>query len=79
MNKDLEKRVRQYYFHNDDSIPMCANCRHFYMHYVRTGKRYFSIHQGHCVTPRMKMRDAWDLCEFFTPRAASVPVPAQTK
>ena len=79
MIADWRKRMHDYYFHPDKNEPMCANCEHFYMHYIRRKQRYECLHEGHCVTPQMKNRQAWDVCPHFTPKAASAPAPAQTK
>ena len=34
----------------------CGNCAHFRLHYIRRGRRYFSLRYGHCVCPRLKKR-----------------------
>ena len=79
MAKDIDLRAQQYFFGENKDVPMCANCGHFYMHYIRKGTGYVCIHSGHCTTPRMKTRDAWDLCQFFTPIGASRPRPGKKK
>lgn len=73
MNKDLELRIQQYVLDRHEGVPMCANCQHFHMHYVRSGKGYAKIEVGHCATPRLKDREPWDLCDYFTRREASAP------
>lgn len=35
---------------------ICLNCRYFWRHYVRDGKTYIAIAEGHCVFPRCKIR-----------------------
>ena len=34
----------------------CATCKHFYQHYVRHGRGYLKAGSGHCVHPRIKLR-----------------------
>ena len=48
----------------------CANCAHFYQHYVRTREwPYFTaVAWGHCATPRMKNKNALDTCPAFEQR-----------
>lgn len=36
--------------------PICATCKHFYQHYVRHGRGYLKTGSGHCVHPRIKLR-----------------------
>ena len=36
----------------------CAGCRYFRRHYVKSGRGYAPIAQGHCVHPRLKDRTA---------------------
>ena len=47
----------------------CANCRHFYQHYILdplSGGRYcVPVHSGHCCYPRFKYRKVSDVCEHF--------------
>jgi hypothetical protein len=33
---------------------VCANCGHYYQHYVRSGGNYIITNAGHCATPRLK-------------------------
>ena len=79
MNKDVELRAHHYMLNQHEGIPMCANCQHFHLHYIRQGTRYMPLTEGHCVTPRLKPREAWDLCQFFTAKEASAPGPARRK
>ena len=48
----------------------CANCRHFYQHFVRVPEwPYFAaVAWGHCVQPRMKDRNALGVCARFEQR-----------
>ena len=39
-----------------DTQKNCGNCKHFYQHYVKSGKRFIPLDQGHCVHPRLKDR-----------------------
>lgn len=36
---------------------ICENCSHFRTHYVKHGKQYQQINDGHCVYPRLKRRE----------------------
>lgn len=48
--------------------PICANCKHFYQHYVKYAPtHYVPIHLGHCAFPRLKDRMATDTCKHFQP------------
>ena len=79
MKQEKMERMQMYMLHKHQGVPMCCNCVHFRIHYVRNGRGYRQIPEGHCVEPRLKARAAWDLCRFFTPIAASSPAPIQTK
>ncbi len=54
------------YWNPPRDVPMCANCEHFYQHYIKQGTDYHPLSFGHCAYPRMKDRDTFDLCEHFT-------------
>ena len=41
---------------------LCTNCRHYYTHYTARGE---PLSSGHCVTPRIKLRYAYDTCRHF--------------
>ena len=41
---------------------LCANCTHYYPHYLKEG---FRLGSGHCAYPRMKLRYAYDTCQHF--------------
>lgn len=44
----------------------CGNCVHFRLHYIRRGRKYFSLRYGHCVCPRLKKRDAAQAaCQYW--------------
>jgi len=79
MKPEVMNRMRLYMLKKHKDIPMCVNCEHFRMHYIRCGNRYLPVDGGHCVDPRIKPRDAWDLCDCFTSTEALAPVPAQTR
>lgn len=49
---------------------ICANCKHFYMHYIKAGI-YIPSGEGHCAHPRLKHRNAYDTCEHFRSNAES--------
>lgn len=48
---------------------VCANCRHFYQHYVK-GERlnFHPCNSGHCSYPRIKDRKPADTCKHFDSR-----------
>ena len=46
---------------------LCGDCAHYRPHYVKTGDRYFPIHQGHCVFPRTKPRREDEHCPHWAP------------
>ncbi len=49
--------------------PICKNCKHFRAHYVKTGRSYNQISDGHCVYPMLKIRKAaTKACEHFRER-----------
>lgn len=79
MNPETVERMRLFYLKKHQGAPMCVNCRHFHQHYIRDGKRHLPVDCGHCVEPRLKVRDPWDICEHFTPREASAPGTVQRK
>lgn len=41
---------------------VCANCCHFYRHYMKNGLPVFV---GHCCYPRLKSRKVTDSCVHF--------------
>ncbi len=44
----------------------CGNCAYFRLHYIRRGRRYFSLRYGHCICPRLKKRDAAQTaCQYW--------------
>lgn len=67
----MTTRERQeIYFHGStDGAALCANCKHFYPHYLNTGVYgYRPANSGHCCYPRLKLRRAYDTCEKFERR-----------
>ena len=36
---------------------ICQNCKHFRQHYIKAGRRYQELEEGHCVYPRLKQRE----------------------
>ena len=47
---------------------ICANCKHFYQHYIAVTPRHvYPIHIGHCCFPRIKDRLVTDTCTRFEP------------
>lgn len=53
----------------------CAQCRHFYRHYVRTGgNRYVPLELGHCGHPRCRDKQAdTPACARFAQRREPRP------
>ena len=49
---------------------ICANCAHYYQHYIRTHRRFVEIHDGHWVAaPRTQNRTPdTPACDKFLPR-----------
>lgn len=44
----------------------CKNCKHYRQHYVRLGKGYTEVDDGHCVHPRIKQRKTTTpACQHF--------------
>ena len=44
----------------------CRDCVHYRRHYIKMGRGFREIHDGHCVYPRMKRRRAEDdACLLF--------------
>lgn len=39
----------------------CETCKFFRVHYIKRGRSYHKILDGHCVYPRLKRRKAADL------------------
>lgn len=47
---------------------VCANCKHFHQHYVRSSKnsnQAVPTGMGHCSYPRVKDRNTGDTCHYF--------------
>lgn len=49
----------------DKNERACANCIHFYQHYIDTGYMFTPIFGGHCAYPRHKYRKVCDCCQSF--------------
>lgn len=50
------------------SEEVCANCRHYFQHYIKDpyGSAYTPCNSGHCVYPRCKERKPGQQgCEHF--------------
>ena len=70
----MTKRERLYgYLRGDDGdMAICANCKHFYQHYIQIMPRqYYAISCGHCVHPRNKFREGYDTCEHYEKRSVT--------
>ena len=79
MKYETAERMRLYALKKYQDVPMCVNCRYYYLHYIYSAKRYLPVDCGHCTEPRLKTRQPWDICQYFMPKAASAPGKAQTK
>ena len=64
----IDEREKRFFFGIESGIAMCANCEHFHVHYVRHEYGFAMIASGHCGHPRLKSREAYDVCERFTPK-----------
>ena len=52
---------------------LCGNCRHFRRHYIKFGRSYQEILDGHCVYPMLKRREALTRgCKHFVLACAPV-------
>lgn len=53
----------------DNTVPRCELCEHYRPHYVRIPEAYVPFQKtpcGHCMEPRCKHRNAWDICIKYT-------------
>ncbi len=57
-----QERYESYLHMPGTKMAMCANCEHYIAHYSKTG---WDFGCGHCVQPRLKPRNAYDICEHF--------------
>ena len=50
-----------------DTETVCANCKHFWQHYVYDDRHreFKAIRVGHCAYPRMKDRCVTETCKHF--------------
>lgn len=47
----------------------CQTCKYFRQHYIKMGRRYNAIGDGHCVKPRLKIRKTrTPACGYYQPR-----------
>lgn len=63
MNKT--ERIQAYCLSDSPDVECCGNCNHFYLHYTCCNGEFSQTFSGHCVHPRMKMRQVWDVCDKF--------------
>lgn len=67
---DLRRRREMYYenrYFLPKDVPMCINCRHFFQHYVKINSQQCApIDWGHCSFPRLKPRQGFDTCQYFS-------------
>ena len=51
------------YIHDETgNAQICLNCKHFHRHYLKEG---VPLPSGHCGHPRIKLRYAYDACDYF--------------
>lgn len=64
------ERMEIYYRGAMAEFPLCANCKHFYPHYLPDSLHggFRRMDAGHCSFPRFKYRKAYDTCEKFEGR-----------
>jgi hypothetical protein len=48
-----------------DNEEVCANCKHYHMHYIKDFRGMTVCMCGHCVYPRIKHRKPYDTCKKF--------------
>lgn len=48
---------------------VCANCQHFYQHYIKNDGVYKACNAGHCCYPRLKNRRPGDVCEKWVQKS----------
>lgn len=66
---NVHERRETYYWAMSADAPLCANCKHFYLHYLPHGEYDFRpANSGHCCYPRLKLRRVYDTCEHFESR-----------
>lgn len=50
----------------EKSDDVCKNCANFRQHYICCGEdKYAPCNAGHCVYPRLKVREEYDFCAYF--------------
>ena len=50
-----------------DNPKTCLTCKHFRLHYIKYGRSYSPIHEGHCVYPRLKQRRSeTEACQHYS-------------
>ena len=51
----------------DEQEEVCANCKHYVQHWVKTKYRegLSPCNTGHCLYPRKKLRKPGETCEHF--------------
>ena len=62
--------MRTFGIYEDEEV--CANCKHYYQHYVkaiwRGAREFTAVNAGHCTHPRIKGRKPGDTCSQFENR-----------
>lgn len=58
----LNERRDLYSWNLTPDTQLCINCKYFYRHYREDG---WAFDSGHCVYPRLKLRKAYDSCNYF--------------
>lgn len=44
---------------------ICANCKYFHPHYIKSGEKFMRLRDGHCAYRRLKARDVFQSCDKF--------------
>ena len=71
---NITERREIYYWAMSPEAPLCANCKHFHLHYVKDGiLGYRPANSGHCGYPRLKLRRVYDTCNYFTGENGGIP------
>ena len=63
----LNERRELYSWNLTPAAQLCINCKYFHRHYRKDG---WAFDSGHCVYPRLKLRRAYDSCNYFQNKKA---------
>lgn len=62
MKARSSERMTMYIHDETGNAQICLNCKHFHRHYLKEG---VPLPSGHCGHPRIKLRYAYDACDYF--------------